>query len=101
MVGNGGDLASRGGIVFRPKQRSDIRTRVVDGETVVLDRREEFIHQFNTTASYIWERCDGHHTPDEISHELGAAFDVDIHTARSDVLATIESLRQAKLRDPE
>jgi hypothetical protein len=101
MVGNRGALASRGAPVFCPKQRSDIRTRVVDGETLVLDRREEFIHQFNTTASYIWERCNGHCTPDQISHELCEAFDVDFHTAHMDVLATIETLRQAKLLEPE
>ena len=74
---------------------------MLEGETVVLDRREELIHQLNMTASYIWERCDGLHTPDEISNELCEAFDVDVSTARQDVLAAMETLRQAKLLDAE
>ena len=63
----------------------------------MLDRREEFIHQFNKTATYIWERCDGLRTPDEITDELCQAFEVDYPTARRDVLATVETLRRSKL----
>ena len=82
---------------FRPKRRADVRTRVVEGETVVLDLREDFIHQFNKTASYIWEHCNGLSTPDEITNDLCQAFDVDFSTARRDVLAAIEKLQQSKL----
>ena len=82
---------------FRPKQRADVRSRRIDGETVVLDRREEFIHQFNRTASYIWEHCDGRHTTEEISSALCAEFEVDFPTAEKDVLFTVEQLRRAKL----
>jgi coenzyme PQQ synthesis protein D (PqqD) len=82
---------------FRPKRRTDVRTRVVEGETVVLDLREEFIHQFNKTASYIWEHCDGLYTSDEITYDLCQAFDVDYPAARKDVLATLAQFRQTKL----
>jgi hypothetical protein len=83
--------------IYRPKRRLDLRTRRVAGETVVLDRREEFVHQLNKTASYIWQRCDGSQTPEEITEELCQAFDVDLPTARKDVLATVERLRTSKL----
>jgi len=63
----------------------------------VLDRREGFIHQFNKTAGYIWELCDGERTADQISRELCRAFDVDIATAQRDVLTTVEALRRSKL----
>jgi hypothetical protein len=82
---------------FRPKRRTDVRTRVVEGETVVLDLREEFIHQFNKTASYIWDHCNGINTPDQITYDLCQAFDVDFPTARRDVLATVEKLQQSNL----
>ena len=82
---------------FRPKRRTDVRTRVVEGETVVLDRREEFIHQFNKTASYVWECCNGLYTSEEITHVLCQVFDVDFTTAHRDVLVTVEKLQQAKL----
>lgn len=92
-----GNLDTPRSSMLRPKRRPDIRTRLVEGETVVLDRREEFIHQFNKTATYIWERCDGLRTSDEITHELCQAFEVDYPTARRDVLATVETLRRSKL----
>ena len=82
---------------FCPKRRPDLRTRIIDGETVVLDRREQFVHQFNPTASYIWEHCCGAYTPDEITIRLCRAFAVDFPRARRDVLATLERLRDVKL----
>jgi hypothetical protein len=100
IAGASGNLAARGR-TFRPKRRQDLRTRVVEGEMVVLDRREEFVHQFNKTASYIWERCNGLHTPDEITEELCREFYVDFPTARKDVLATVETLQRSKLLDED
>jgi hypothetical protein len=90
-------LAPPPALALRPRRRPDIRTRVIDGEAVVLDRREEFVHQLNKTASYIWERCDGHCTPAEIAHELCAAFEVDHLTALKDVLDIIKRLESLKL----
>ncbi len=84
-------------IPLRPRRRADVRTHVIDGETVVLDRREEFIHQFNKTASYIWERCDGMQTAAEISRDLCETFEVDAATAERDVAAVIERLCRARL----
>ncbi|HEY7218001.1 MAG TPA: PqqD family protein [Candidatus Binatia bacterium] len=84
-------------MTYRPKRRPDIQTRVVDGQTVVLDPGEEFVHQINKTASYIWERCNGHRTPEEITCEVCEVFDVDFPTARRDVLATVDRLRRSKL----
>lgn len=86
---------------LRPKRRTDLRTRIVEGETVVLDRREGLIHQFNKTAGYIWELCDGDRSSEQISRELCEVFDIDFATARRDVLATIENLRRARLLEED
>ena len=85
------------GETFRPKRRPDIFTHVVEGETIVLDRREEFVHKFNKTASYIWERCNGRRTPDQITFEICHAFEVDFPTGRRDVLTTVEKLQRSNL----
>lgn len=80
-----------------PKRRSDLSVRLVDGETVVLDRREGRIHQFNHTASFIWEQCNGTQTIETIATQLTKAFAVDIETAAKDVKTVIAQFRQLHL----
>lgn len=46
----------------------------VDGDLVILDRARGYVHQLNTTASHIWNACDGHHSVDEIAANLGTSF---------------------------
>lgn len=94
-------LDGPGSSFLRPKRRADVRTHIVDGETVVLDRREGLIHQFNKTASFIWELCDGSRTFDELSRELCEIFEVDFATAQRDVQATVETLRRSRLLEVE
>lgn len=82
-----------------PKHRSDISTRVVEGETVVLHLAAEQIHQLNPTASFIWNRCDGHRTAAEIAEELTGFFDVDYKTAYDAVVTTLRQLHELRLLD--
>ena len=82
---------------FYPRRRADIKTRFIKGELVVLDRHEVSVHQLNRTASYIWERIDGDHTPSEIAGQVCQAFEVDYSTALKDVVEVIERLERLKL----
>lgn len=84
-----------------PRRRSDLRIRVVAHETVVLDLDAERIHQLNTTASFIWDQCDGHRTVAEIAAELARSFDVDHRTAHEAVHATLRRLDELQLLDGE
>jgi len=74
-----------------------LNIRVVDGETVVFDRREELIHQLNLTAGYIWDRCDGKSSVVKITNQFPKAFDVDSKTAGKDVDAIVSQLRSLNL----
>jgi hypothetical protein len=78
-----------------PKRRSGLRARAVDGETLLLDRERQLVHQLNITATYIWERCDGRHSLVHIADELGHAFDIDADTVTTDVAATVRQLEAA------
>lgn len=72
------------------RQRSDIITREIDGEMVVLNHRLGQVHQFNTTASYVWNRCDGRTTVEQIvdmvSKEYGISA-VDIGEDIANIIA--------------
>jgi hypothetical protein len=80
-----------------PKRRSDLSVRVVEGETVIFDRHGGLIHQLNPTASWLWERCDGHSTIDDLVHQLIQAFDVEPETATRDVTAMMLQFQQLNL----
>ena len=81
----------------RPKTRSDLEQRVVDGESVVLDRQTDKIHQLNETASFIWARCDGEHSVSDIAAELATEFSTDQSTVDTDVPSAIEEFEKLGL----
>jgi hypothetical protein len=80
-----------------PKKRHDVSARVIEGEMVVLDRGHGQIHQFNQTASFIWERCDGQRTLHDIARQLVENFAVDFSTALCDVTKVIGELEKLNL----
>jgi hypothetical protein len=83
-----------------PRRRSDVRARYIQGEVVVLDRRADLVHQLNQTAGFIWERCDGRTTPQDIADQLVEAFAVDAGTAAASVTAALQQLEQLGLLEP-
>jgi hypothetical protein len=85
--------------MVRPKHRLDVQSRLVDGEMVVLDREQGLIHQLNRTATFIWEKCDGHRSAAEIAVQLSESFAVDETTALDDVIQILITLQQLKLVD--
>jgi hypothetical protein len=80
-----------------PRRRADLRARAVDGELVLFDRERQLIHQLNRTASYIWQRCDGHHTVAAIATDVAQVFDVDRAAADRDVAHAVRQLDAAGL----
>ena len=79
------------------KQRDDLYTRVVEGETVILDRQQNLIHQLNSTATYVWERCDGNTSLLRIATQLAEAFDVPQEIATRDLMMLIQQFHDLHL----
>jgi hypothetical protein len=80
-----------------PKRRAEIVARLLDGETVVLDRQAGLIHQLNDTASYIWARCDGQSSIAVIAQQLAQAFAVEPTVAARDVRVLVGQLQALQL----
>ena len=87
-------------MAVRPRRRSDVSARLVEGEMVVLDRSADLVHQLNQTASFIWELCDGRSTAGGIADRLVDAFDVDPASAEAAVTATLREFEQLGLLAP-
>ena len=80
-----------------PRRRADLSIRVVDDEALVLDRAAGLIHQFNTTACFIWQRCDGQRTAHEIADDLARAFEIDAETAQDAVMTSVRRFTELGL----
>ena len=78
-------------------QRQDVRIQQVDGETLVLDDQNGYIHQLNQTASFVLFQCDGKSSTTEIVRRLAEEFDVEDDVAARDVSDIIKKLRDLKL----
>jgi hypothetical protein len=83
-----------------PKRRSDVSARVVEGETVVLDRHASLVHQLNVTASFVWDRCDGRCTVPDIAEQLAAAFGTDPDASNEAVAAALRRFAELGLLEP-
>lgn len=79
------------------KRRTDVTTRIVDGETLVLDEPNGLIHQLNVTASFVWSQCDGKVSKTGIVQQLVDQFDVELSVADRDVSDVIKKFFELKL----
>ncbi len=80
-----------------PKRRGDLNYRSIDGETLILNRQDDRLHQLNATASFIWDCCDGNSNLADIVDRLAGAYEVDSNTARKDVEEILSNLRRSNL----
>jgi len=68
-----------------PRQASHVSVKEIDGQTLVLDRSHDKLHELNTTASYIWRCCDGKTTVAEIAAATAREFEADPGAVERDV----------------
>jgi hypothetical protein len=73
----------------RPLRRSDVASRRLGEECLLYDDERESIHVLNRVAEFIWQLCDGSHTPQEMEQKTRAAFDVPEGAPLSAEIASI------------
>ena len=79
------------------RRRTDVRVQHVDGETLVLDEQNGYVHQFNHTASFILRQCDGQTSTADMAINLVHEFGLDRATAARDVSAVIDRMLELRL----
>lgn len=80
-----------------PVLAMDVTLQEVDDEILILDRRDNKIHQLNSTAAFIWKKCDGSKSIEYIINSLVDAFEITPEQAASDVLDTVQQFQQNNL----
>ena len=53
-----------------PTRREGVRLYLIDDEAMLYDPAHDVVHYLNATACFIWERCDGRRTAENIAADL-------------------------------
>lgn len=77
-----------------PIKSSDIISRSIEKEIVLIQNNGLAVHVLNNTAACIWELCDGSHSPEQITAKLCEQYDVSEEEASADVQNTLERLKK-------
>ena len=80
-----------------PTRRTDLETRIVDEEVVILDLANGNVHRLNATASLVWNDCDGHSTVADIAARLAARFQLTPDDVIADVTIALADLERLGL----
>ena len=94
-------LKSHAAIPMLPTRRPDLMTRALDDELVIFDQDKGQVHRLNPTAAYVWNCCDGRHTPTEIAKNLADDFDRAQDAVYSDVVQVIDTMSRLGLLSSE
>ena len=84
------------------RQRPDIVTREIIGETLLVPVRGEIanmqrIFSLSEVGAHIWKNLDGEHSEEAIADSVSQCFDIDQASATADCRQFIGELREANL----
>jgi hypothetical protein len=79
------------------KRLNAVMVRQVGQELLLLDTASNQIHQLNQTASFIWQKCDEGRSSEEMARLLATAYEISYSVAVTDVVQTLERLRELNL----
>ncbi len=85
-----------------PRKISDsVVTRKIDNELLVVDQENDKIHQFNRSAAFIWDHCDGQNSVNDIIKVTLDKFEANEVQVSEDVTAILENLISLNLIELE
>ena len=67
-----------------PLKSKNTAHRVMSDEAIIVNYESSFFYSLNPVGTFIWERCDGRHSLEEIARALVEEFAVDPETAARD-----------------
>jgi PqqD family protein of HPr-rel-A system len=82
---------------IKPKTREDLAVVELDGEAVIYDEESSNLHHLNSTATLIFDLCDGTATIKEFAAEIADAYGQPREEVERQVRAVIRQFRTAGL----
>lgn len=75
-----------------PLRSEDTAHRILDDEAIIVHFKASLFYTFNPVGTFIWERCDGQHTLEQIVAELVENYDLSPERSTSDCQKFIDEL---------
>jgi len=84
--------------INNPKRRDDLLAQESGEEVMLYDSIADEMHILNPTAQFIWARCDGLHSIEQIADELRIAFAVAPEVnVQNDIVQTLNQFNTKSL----
>jgi hypothetical protein len=74
--------------------------QMIDDKAVILDPRNQKVHELNEVGSFIWEKLDGETDPEEICTLLSEDFGGELAVIASDIEEFCEGLVAEGIVEP-
>lgn len=78
-------------------RKKGVLERSVGEERMLYDTLQRTVHVLNDTAYFLWQRCDGNHTLEQIAEEAANAYAVSVQVAREDLSECLAALKGMSL----
>ena len=78
-------------------RKEGVQAQLVGDEFILLDNASGQVHQLNVTASFIWEKCNGDNSIEDIASALTEAFELTQQQAVQDVRTVLEDFQSKSL----
>ena len=75
-----------------PRKTKDTAHRVLADKAIVVNFKSSFFYNINSVGTFIYDRCDGHHTLAQIAAALAAEYEVTPEVAAADCREYIDGL---------
>lgn len=80
-----------------PHKKENYHVEEVDDGLVLHNPSDGSVHLLNLTASFIWEHCDGKHSPSDIAQSLAEISSLAEAKALKDVNETLHVFQESRL----
>lgn len=81
----------------KPKHREDVMEREVGDEKMIYDPAHKNVHVISETAFFVWQRCDGQHSVEDIAAEAAAKYGAAAEEVRPDIEKCLAQFRELSL----
>jgi hypothetical protein len=83
--------------ITAPKTRDGVLVQEAHGRTVLLRLDDGSYYAIDDVGAFIWARCDGSHTVDDLVAAVLEEFDAPLQAVRDDVVTFLEELSAESL----